>query len=204
VVTTEVWHAERESPAFALRAEFPDDVPSHRPDGLRGLGMRVVGVGITHTLHSASITPTTDARIECIEAGLPMRALCARAFRETDDATERVLARPRGRSQVMPSWLAEGVPIRHVPEPLFNKGAKGTWQSSDPRLYEGRHLPLVPIPLGFAVNTLVYAAPMLAVFVALPMVRARRRRTRGLCPSCGYDRSSVASDAPCPECAAVP
>lgn len=34
----------------------------------------------------------------------------------------------------------------------------------------------------------------------LPIARRRERAFQGLCPSCGYDRRSLAHDTPCPEC----
>ncbi|MDX2017115.1 MAG: hypothetical protein SFY95_05665 [Planctomycetota bacterium] len=38
----------------------------------------------------------------------------------------------------------------------------------------------------------------------LPLARRRQRAFQGLCPSCGYDRRSLAPDAPCPECGQSP
>lgn len=63
--------------------------------------------------------------------------------------------------------------------------------------------PLVPLPLGFTLNTLFYAALLFLPFATFTTLRRRRRIRRNLCPSCGY---SLAGAIPtnntitCPEC----
>ncbi len=66
----------------------------------------------------------------------------------------------------------------------------------------GAVLPLGPIWLGLATNTLFYA-----YLIALPMLSIRaarivRRRRRGACESCGYSRAGIDAPTPCPECGA--
>jgi hypothetical protein len=61
-------------------------------------------------------------------------------------------------------------------------------------------IPLRPLPLGLAANTLLYAAPPFIVLAAAPAVRRALRRRRGLCPVCGYDRRGLDDASPCPEC----
>jgi len=63
--------------------------------------------------------------------------------------------------------------------------------------------PLVPLPLGFTINTLFYAALLFLPFAAFTTLRRRRRISLNLCLSCGY---SLAGAVPtnntiiCPEC----
>jgi hypothetical protein len=61
----------------------------------------------------------------------------------------------------------------------------------------GRAIPLSPIWLAFAVNTLVYAAILLLLYGSTVVVRRRRRIRRGLCPACAYP---VGTSAVCTEC----
>jgi hypothetical protein len=61
-------------------------------------------------------------------------------------------------------------------------------------------LPTAVLPLGFALNTLFYAAVLLGVVEGVAFARRRIRRRKGRCASCGYDRAGLAEGAACPEC----
>jgi hypothetical protein len=63
-----------------------------------------------------------------------------------------------------------------------------------------RKLPARILPLGFALNTLFYAAVVLGMVECVAFARRRVRRSKGRCPSCGYDRAGLANGAACPEC----
>jgi hypothetical protein len=54
--------------------------------------------------------------------------------------------------------------------------------------------------LGFALNTLFYAAVLLGAVECVAFARRRVRRGKGRCPSCGYDRAGLAEGSACPEC----
>jgi hypothetical protein len=58
-----------------------------------------------------------------------------------------------------------------------------------------------PLWRGLALNTLLYAGLVWAVWFGPGVVRRRRRRRRGLCVRCGYDLKGL-SDGACPECGA--
>lgn len=81
---------------------------------------------------------------------------------------------------------------------VINAGAP-LWKN-DPNPYgtdRYERLPIRPLPLGFAVNTLFYASLLAAPVLVFAALKRRRRAKRGLCIGCGYDLTGV--DA-CPEC----
>ena len=88
----------------------------------------------------------------------------------------------------VPAWLA-----RPVYAPTLGSSA-----SQFPRPL----LPLHPIPLGFTLDTLFYAALLAALFLAPPRLRRFLRLRRGLCPACGYDLAGNTTGI-CPECGAA-
>lgn len=63
-----------------------------------------------------------------------------------------------------------------------------------------RALPLRPEWPGFAINTALYGAIAYLVLFGAGTLRRARRRRRGLCPHCGYDRRGLGADSLCPEC----
>ncbi len=69
--------------------------------------------------------------------------------------------------------------------------------SAVPRDPDKGAVPLRPLPLGLAANTLLFAAPPFIVLAAIPAGRRALRRRRGLCPVCGY---AVGGLDRCPEC----
>ena len=103
--------------------------------------------------------------------------------------------------------LASGFPTRSVSVRLgYTSGGPGGpsqfVEGGQPLTFVGRTV-IVPtdiLPLGFALNTLFYAAVLLGVVEGVAFARRRARGGRGLCPSCGYDREGLAGGAACPEC----
>lgn len=95
-----------------------------------------------------------------------------------------------------PRKRPEGIEILNEPTDFF-----------DPMIVRNRaytpalsHLPTRIRVLGFAVNTLFYAILLtLAADGARRFIQGRRR-SRGLCIWCAYDRRSLAPSLLCPEC----
>lgn len=61
-------------------------------------------------------------------------------------------------------------------------------------------LPMRPVWPGFLIDTASFASFWLTIRVAVSGVRRGLRRRRGACVFCGYDRRSISSKQPCPEC----
>jgi len=61
-------------------------------------------------------------------------------------------------------------------------------------------IPLRPIPLNFALNSLFFAFPLALVPLTLALARRMKRRRAGHCKSCGYSLAGLPPNAPCPEC----
>lgn len=66
-----------------------------------------------------------------------------------------------------------------------------------PKWAEGTQLPLYPLWLGFAVNSLVWGGAMPPLILAARSVRGLVRRRRGQCVKCGYP---VGTSPVCTEC----
>ncbi|MFI4916799.1 MAG: ankyrin repeat domain-containing protein [Phycisphaerales bacterium JB060] len=68
-------------------------------------------------------------------------------------------------------------------------------------------VPLRPMPIGLAINTLVHAlawSVLLLPLVALRPLRRRRRARKNRCVACGHARDGLPDGAPCAECGRDP
>lgn len=116
-------------------------------------------------------------------AGWPMRAFCYRGTFDSDEAKRFsypggiVLARSGLRGQMY-------------------QVSPGSFTSVRPALI----LPFKPLWPGFAVNTLLGALLWWVPIAGLQTFVSFRRRRRGRCSRCGYDRAGIPPQAPCPEC----
>lgn len=63
-----------------------------------------------------------------------------------------------------------------------------------------RALPLTPLWLGMGANTLVWSVPAWLIMWAIGALREARRRRANCCGHCGYPRTGLPIDSPCPEC----
>jgi hypothetical protein len=63
-----------------------------------------------------------------------------------------------------------------------------------------RAMPRAVLPVGLVVDALVFGLPVPVVASGLAALRRCRRRRRGLCAGCGYNRKGLAEGAVCPEC----
>lgn len=136
-------------------------------------------------IRSIRATPTRNiGSVTDIESGFPLRAMThslevdAFNFLATGPTT---VVRINSIRVWVPSWFAAN--------------------SRGPVPYD---LPLRPLPLGFAINTLFYATLVFFTFETLGWARRARRRTRGLCARCAHSLQGLPEAAPCPECGRAP
>ncbi|MCA9283328.1 MAG: hypothetical protein H6812_01395 [Phycisphaeraceae bacterium] len=61
-------------------------------------------------------------------------------------------------------------------------------------------MPLRPLPLGFTINTLFYAALVFFPLFGISALKRHRRIRRGHCTNCAYDLAGLPI---CPECGAT-
>ncbi len=57
-----------------------------------------------------------------------------------------------------------------------------------------------PMPLGYALNTIFYAALAVAILLPISILRRTLRTRKGRCPTCNYDLHATPDSLPCPEC----
>jgi len=155
---------------------------------VRGFGVTARLVSVDSMIPGADKGPGFDHALLVVEAGWPMRSVSA----------SNSLLRPP-----FPGPLLLQVPMKWgdwewgVPAPGWAKAHP----SGLPRYAPvGRLLPLVPLPLGFAVNTAAYAGVILMLWVVPGALRQRHRRASGRCVECGYDMAGLATKGECPEC----
>jgi hypothetical protein len=108
-----------------------------------------------------------------LEFGFPFRSLNFAVHTPPSPAD------PKGSSERL-AGLRGGWPILTTPEPWPPIPKTTTAKPV-------RVLPLIPMPLGFAANTIIYAAALWPIVYLLPRTILRwSRRRRKLCPYCAY------------------
>lgn len=103
---------------------------------------------------------------------------------------------------VAPATLPRWIVLRGVTTPVYELRSGISFSPEDE--FAVRRIPVRPMPLGFAANTLFYATPFLLFFFGVPSLRGYVRRKRGLCSRCAYDRSGLSPTEACPECGDTP
>lgn len=88
---------------------------------------------------------------------------------------------------------AEYEAVLQIPESL---------QQLSPITLENHHLPLQPIALGFAGNTVLYSSVWWIALIGIARARRHLRRAQGKCICCAYDLRGITSER-CPECGIV-
>ena len=100
-----------------------------------------------------------------------------------------------------------GLPMRSMEQSIWVERSKRLTVEQDsariPLWWSSKDvmLPLRPLWLAFAVNSLFYAIVAGSVLASIVALRRVIRRKRGLCVACGYDLSHAEHDV-CPECGA--
>lgn len=125
-------------------------------------------------------------RYELYSAGWPWRSLSWRWLSET--VSERSPRASQSADRVR-------VSVRHftytgLPPPA----SAAAWSQT------GRRLPTTPMWPGLIAGSFFYGLIIYLPVHAIPALRRTRRVRRGLCPACGYNRSGLPAESPCPEC----
>lgn len=163
----------------ALKYPFP--VPSTWPKS-PDLQVQIENTGFRVDAWHATGPRVGEVSAAIYRSGWPMLAMERRQVRETRGATNRDLWVVSGAG-----GLGSGLAVPHSLRPLL---------PAQTRPFRHR-MPLVPLPLGFAVNTAMAAGALYAFLYGPQHLMRAHRRTHGLCLICGYDVGPLAV---CPEC----
>jgi hypothetical protein len=179
-------------PGEAWEGEVPSDWPRvAEADGPvnRGFGLRVVTQAtVAKDADGFEVRPHGSYIAQTRHCGWPLLALHGTNAMEEREGQGLASRNP---------WRISGISTDSTP---FVPGRK-----------DETHLPLLPRPVAFLVNTLFYAA-ILALPLSVFPIRRRLRARRGRCPKCGYDlaglrraagKEGADPAAPCPECGAA-
>ncbi|UYV13855.1 MAG: hypothetical protein NCW75_06095 [Phycisphaera sp.] len=120
--------------------------------------------------------------------------------RRTPNAMVR---RATGDQTTVATVIAVGLPLRATWAFQRITGPHGVvqpWRGIERVTYRGREwgIPLLPRWSGLVGNTVVYAATLLGVVLAIRGLRFSRRRHQNRCIACGYDLAG--GNGMCPEC----
>jgi hypothetical protein len=164
-------------PSYLQRCHWPPPSAASRAAEV-GPGVTILSV-VGGDLQATSTGGPRALRVgmSSFQFGLPMRALEWRMYTGSRLDPVKAAGEAAGlRRGMMVPWF---IPTR------------GRWYL--------RRLPLTPLWLGFAVNTLLYGIVLWLLIPGPFVLRRHVRVRRGRCPKCGYDlRGSF--DAGCPEC----
>ena len=158
--------------------------------GIWGKWFQYEGVGVTKWALSVSEQfaggsgGVAEHGLGYWRAGFPMRTL---------EGT--VLVDTRGGWKAERRWAVEA-PSWTLERPGDISGGPTPWV--------GNFIPLRPLLVGTIVNTALYSVLALGLLLIPRAIRRSSRERRGLCPSCGYPRHGLATNAACPECGSVP
>jgi len=155
---------------------------------VRGFGVTARFVTVDHSIPVIIYGSDSYRALLVVEAGWPMRSVSASNPLRTPPFRGPLLLR----TPIKWGDWEWGVPV-----PAWANAHSSGLPRDAP---VGRVLPLVPLPLGFAVNSAAYGGAVLMLIVAPGALRRRRRRARGQCPACGYDLAGLAAKGACPEC----
>lgn len=139
---------------------------------------------------------------------IPISDFEARAF-DLDDLPRRL--RPASLADLrMLAWFQDfGFPFRALRCEIHWEAQRSnvvTYRAEDGIVLpdfangEARALPLMPIPLGFLLDAVVYAVAGRGMVELARRSRRWLRARRGRCSRCGYDLSGLPPGRACPEC----
>lgn len=86
---------------------------------------------------------------------------------------------------------------KQYPDSVWHTGFESPWQGLMAGSYRGKHLPVRPMPIRFAANSVFWGLIAWGLLRGTDLYRKHRRIRRGLCVRCVYQLGSIDN---CPEC----